>query len=122
MLLNFLVGKSFLLTSVNAVRLDSYCVSSTIFNMPVYCVVANIALSIWEPSLEVLIGLIDDGLKLLEPSQLFGLLSPESLLIFQRLLVFIIVQRICEIVRHWIVKVLVLFFIFSILQGKKAYC
>ena len=81
MLLYLLVSESFLLAGINAIRLESYKISSSLINVSVYSIIANVGLSIRVPSLQVLIGFIDHSFKLFKPNQLLSLLSPETLFI-----------------------------------------
>ena len=68
MFLYLLVGENFFLASINAIGLKCYKISSSLINVSVYSVIANVALSIRVPSLHVLIGFIDHSFKLFEPN------------------------------------------------------
>ena len=50
--------------------------------MPVKAVVCKVSRTVWEPAVEEFIGCVHDRLWFLEPVNLFGLLSPELIPIF----------------------------------------
>jgi len=49
----------------------------TFFNVSVEAVESDVGLAIWEPSVEMLVGHVQDSLRLLEPVDFVRLLSPE---------------------------------------------
>jgi hypothetical protein len=81
MLLYLSVGELLLNPSVCAIIDEGNLVSSTFINMPVDCVVANVDLSIWVPSMKILIACVNDLSSLLYPDELFSLLGPEAFLV-----------------------------------------
>jgi hypothetical protein len=81
MLLYLSVGELLLNPSVCAIIDEGNLVSSTFINMPVDCVVANVHLSVWVPSMKILIACVNDLSSLLHPDELFSLLGPEAFLV-----------------------------------------
>ena len=49
----------------------------TFFNVSVEAVESDVGLAIWEPSVKMLVGHVQDSLRLLEPVDFVRLLSPE---------------------------------------------
>jgi len=65
-------------------------------HMPVKAIVSHIGFAIWEPAVEELVLGIQNRLWFLEPMDLFCLLTPELLHIFNRISV--------ELITLWVVK------------------
>jgi hypothetical protein len=75
------IGISFLNTCVGTIVGNGILVTSALFNMSVNSVVTNIHLTIWVPSVQVLIACIQNFCEFFGPDQIFGLLCPETFLI-----------------------------------------
>jgi hypothetical protein len=92
------IGPSSLLLGVHRVSVEGNSISSSLFNVTVECVEADVSFSVGEPAMEILVCCVQDCLVGFKPVKTFGLFVKESLQIFDRIAVCLRVFFVDEVV------------------------
>ena len=112
---------SLLDSGVSTVVEESRLVALASVDVSIDTVVADVHLSVGVPSVEILVGCVDDLGRLFGPNQIFCFLSPEALFVVDGSLIDLVVDWVREIVAVLVSDVLVFSFLYSNKDEKLSY-